>query len=104
MFAGGGVMSNYPPKLLRASETDCGSLLLLDDGGQVAVDVRPSRLNEAILQYGLPSLEDLIAAKTLGVFVGRSQMTAEEWGRIRECIRSSPVAAEILRRFPPLWA
>jgi hypothetical protein len=97
-------MSNYPPKLLEVSEADCGSVLRLEDGGQVAVDVRPARLKEAILQYGLPSLEDLIAARTLGVFVGMPHMTTEQWDRIRECIRSSPVATGVLSSVPPLWA
>jgi hypothetical protein len=97
-------MPNYPPKLLRVSEADGGSVLLLEDDGQVAVDVRPARLNEAFLQYGLAPLEDLITARTVGVFVGMSHMTTEQWDRIRECIRSSAVAAEVFRKFPPLWA
>jgi hypothetical protein len=97
-------MPNYPPKLLRVSEADCGSVLHLEDDGQVAVDVRPARLNEAFLQDGLPPLEDLIAAGKLGVFVGMPHMNSEQWDRIRECVRSSAVAAEVFRKFPLLWA
>jgi hypothetical protein len=31
-------------------------------------------------------------------------MTAEQWGRISECVRSSPEAVGAFRRFPSLWA
>jgi hypothetical protein len=42
-------VSNYPPKLLKLSEAEFGSVLSLDDGTQVSVDVRPERLNEALI-------------------------------------------------------
>jgi hypothetical protein len=90
--------------MVGASETDVGSVLILDDGTQVCIDVRPARLNEALIEYGMPPLAELIGSKKLGVFVGILQMTAEQWERTAHCIRCSAEAGTALSRFPSLGA
>jgi hypothetical protein len=97
-------MSDYPPKLLKLCEADFGSVLFLNDGRQVSVDVRPSRLNAALCEYGLPPLTESIAYGGLGVFVGYIQMAAAEWDRISDCLRSSSKAQAMFSQFPTLWA
>jgi hypothetical protein len=99
----GDSVSGCPPKLMRLSETDLGSILFLDDGTQVSIDVRPARLNQAMSEHGRPPLTELIDSRSLGVFVGQLSMSAEQWDRIRECIRSSAEAADVFSRFPKLW-
>jgi hypothetical protein len=97
-------VSTYPPKLVRLCEADFGSVLFLNDGTKVSIDVRPARLNEALSEQGLPPLAELIESQSVGIFVGLLPMSAEQWDRIRTCISSSTEAAAIFRRFPPLWA
>jgi hypothetical protein len=97
-------VANYPPKLLRLLETDFGSVLLLEDDTQVSIDVRPARLDEALSANGLPTLSELIASHSLGVFVGLFRMTATQWSRISACVRSSTEAAAVFLQFPSLWS
>ena len=96
-------MSNYPPTLVGFSETDFGSVLVLDDHTQVSINVRPARLTEALIEYGRPALVDLINSRSLGVFVGPLNMSTEQWDRISDCIRSSKPAANAFGRFPAIW-
>jgi len=102
-------VSHYPPKLIGLSETDIGSILLLDDGTQVAIDVRRQRLDEVLkheplTEYGALSLDDLLKRRSVGVFVGQLVLTAEQWDTIRAAIRSSAEGAAALSQFPSLWA
>ncbi|MFO0968786.1 MAG: hypothetical protein U0793_24795 [Gemmataceae bacterium] len=102
-------MSHYPPKLIGLSGTDLGSLLFLDDGTQVTIDVRLSRLNEVLksellTEYGALSLHDLVKRHSVDVFVGQLLMTADRWDTVRDRIRSSVRAGTTLSRFPLLWA
>jgi len=97
-------VSDYPPKLVRISETDFGSVLVLNDDTEVSIDVRPARLNEVMIEYGLEPLVELVSRRSVGVFVDLLAMTTEQWTRISESVRSSPEAAAALQRFPVLWA
>ncbi len=102
-------MSDYPPKLIGLSETDLGSILLLDDGTHVTIDVPPKRLgevlkNEMLTEYGAISLDDLVNRGSVGVFVEQLLMTTELWDAIRDCIRSSAEGAAAFNRFHLVWA
>ena len=78
---GGGGVSNYPPKLIRLSETDTGSILFLDDGMQVAVDVRPSSLDGALTEYGNLPLAALVESRSLGCLCGPVPYDSRAMGR-----------------------
>jgi hypothetical protein len=96
-------VSNYPPKLLTVSATDFGSVLFLDDGAQVSINVCPARLNEAMIAYGLPPLAELLGGRSIGVFVGMLEMSAAQWDCIRERIRFSTQASAVFSQYASLW-
>jgi len=97
-------MSSYPPKLVCICSAPFGSLLSLDDGTHVAIDVRPDRLDALLRDNGHEHLHTLIESQCLGVFAGHLSMTNGDWDKIGACVRSSTDAARILSRFPLLWA
>ena len=97
-------MPNYPPRLINISAGDSLSNLLLDDGSEITVDVSPARLESAFIAQRLPPLHELIASRTLGVYVDPLDMTAEVWEQVSRCLCRSPRTAKSLESFPTLWA
>ncbi len=75
-------MTRYPPRLLNIAETAHGATLFLEGGVEVSIDIPPSRLDEVVIEQGNPPLAELIAAQSLGVYVGTFDMTAERWSRV----------------------
>jgi hypothetical protein len=96
-------MSRYPPKLVDIAGGDGTSILFLDNGETVTVDISPARLNEAIIEQRVPPLADLIAAQSFGVYVDTLDTTPEEWERISHHLCRSARAEEVLESFPVLW-
>jgi hypothetical protein len=97
-------MKEYPPKLLQVDGSESGSVLKLSDGRTVLIDIRPERLDRALKEFERPSLEELLASRSLEVFADTWQTPEQEWGRISEIIRVSPVALSKLRAYPDIWA
>jgi hypothetical protein len=88
--------------LIKVSAVEGGSALLLDDGHLLMVDVSPERLDAAIIGQGCSPLIELIAARSLGVYVGMREMTADRWERVgRHLCRSAKFTA-LLEPFPDL--
>lgn len=95
-------MSNYPPRLVNITGADGVSVLFLDDGSRVTVDITPERLDKAIIAQGAPPLAELLADRSLGVYVDTLDMTADLWDRISNHLCRSPRAADVFKPFPEL--
>jgi hypothetical protein len=97
-------VSNYPPRLISIAKADTGSILFLDDGSQVTIDISVERLDEAIIAQRAAPLAKLLADRSLGVYVDMLEMTADIWDRVRNHLRRSLRAAEVFKSFPALWS
>jgi hypothetical protein len=93
-------MGEYPPKLMQVATTAFGSLLTLSDGREVPINISPDCLSRALVANERPPLSELLANRSLDVFAGMWETTAEEWQRIGDLVRASPVAAAALGEAP----
>jgi hypothetical protein len=96
-------MADYPPKLVRVTETAFGSLLALSDSREVHIDVRPDRLSHALVAFERPPLAALLAAQSLDVYAGTWETAAQDWERISAAILASPAAAAAFGDVPSVW-
>jgi hypothetical protein len=97
-------LSNYPPLLVNIVEADNVSVLFLNDGSQVTIDISPERLDAAIIAQHAPPLAKLLADRSLGVYVDTMDMTADSWDLVRNHLSHSSRAAELFEPFPALWS
>lgn len=79
-------------------------MLFLDDGSQVTIDISPERLDEAIIAQRAPPLAELLADRSLAVYVDTLDMTADVWDQVSNHLCRSPKAAEVFEPFPALWS
>ena len=93
-------MMEYPPKLVEVAESEFGSELTLSDGRTVPINIRPERLDRALKEFARPSLGELLASRSLGVYADSWQTSEAEWQRISEVVRTSPAAVAKLLDFP----
>lgn len=96
-------MKEYPPKLVEVAESEFGSVLTLSDSRIVPINIRPERLDTALSEFERPSLRELLASHSLGVFADSWQTPERDWERVSEIVLSSPVAAAKLHDFPGIW-
>lgn len=96
-------MGNYPPKLERIIGTPFGSLLILSDGREVPINISAGRLSQALVGFGRPPLDELLASRSLAIYADHWETTAEEWGEVSTAVRASPVAATAFGDVPPIW-
>jgi hypothetical protein len=97
-------MGEYPPKLVRATETAFGTLLGLSDGREIPIDIGPARLSEALENYERPPLAELLSAQSLCVFADIWEMRAADWDKTSATVLASSVAEAALASAPILWA
>lgn len=96
-------LSRYPPKLVAIREAGFGSILVLDDGSEVPIDVAPARLSRAMFEYDGSQLHDLVGGRSLPIWVGPFSTTADEWQYICNRVRASAPAIAELGKHPSLW-
>lgn len=97
-------MHEYPPKLFGIEETEFGSIFTLSDGRKVPINIRPSRLAEALAAYGSHTVADLLARRSLAVFADVLQTSEDEWTTISYAMRRSHAAEAILQQHPTVWS
>lgn len=96
-------MKEYPPKLVEVAESDFGSVMTLSDSCIVPINIRPERLDTALREFERPSLRELLASHSLGVYADSWQTPERDWERVSEIVRTAPVAVATFRDFPGIW-
>jgi hypothetical protein len=96
-------MTEYPPKLVEVAESEFGSLLTLSDSRTVPINIQLERLDRALREFERPSLRELLASRTLGVFADRWQTPEPNWERVSKIVQASPVAVAKFHDFPGIW-
>ncbi len=96
-------MSEYPPKLVRVTETVVGSILALSDGRNVPIDIALTRLSQALTDHERPPLSELLADKSLGVYAANWETTGEQWLQISTRVLTSTVAAVAFGEVSSIW-
>jgi hypothetical protein len=90
-------MKNGTP--LLAEVTDCGSvsILKLDDGHEVKINVSVEVLANRFRDYQI-AVPETFAQRTVEVYFNPVRMTAREWSEISALLQEDPVAINGLRR------
>jgi hypothetical protein len=79
-------------------------VLTLSDGRSTPINIAPERLDQALKEFQRPSLEEMVASRSLAVYADSWQTPEHEWERISQIIQMNPIAAAKLGEFPCIWS
>ena len=88
-------MNRTSPVLTNVLNASCGSILVVNDGQRIPLNLTPAALQDYLANFDFPSLADVCRSQNANVYHLPLRMNDDEWSAISTIIRTSPDAAEL---------